>query len=108
LRCYRPFFNVYHTAVNGLAKCFIVQHTPKELYAHGLLQGNDMAPALAAGFFLAAKQGAVAASVENMRMVMAGCVVAIAAANFLVRREVNHGVCFCIYNPARRRCEAGM
>lgn len=53
-------------------------------------QGNDMAPGLAAAFFLAAKQGVVAATVENMRTVLAGAVLVIAAANILVRRELNH------------------
>lgn len=53
-------------------------------------EGNDMAPALAAGVFVAAKQGVLAASLDNMRTVMAGCVLVVVAANLVVRRELNH------------------
>lgn len=56
------------------------------------LQNGDLSPAIAAGIFLAAKQGVLQASLENMKTVMAVCILVGVGCNMLMRRELTHWV----------------
>lgn len=57
------------------------------------MQGESLAPAIAAGMFVAVKQSVLTASLENLRMALAAAAILLPVTNIVLRKTIQNEVC---------------
>jgi hypothetical protein len=57
------------------------------------MQGESLAPAIAAGMFVAVKQGVLTASLQNLRLALAAATILLPVVNIMLRKTIQNEVC---------------